>query len=395
MNSSLFNEFKENCLTNKYLTPFNIPASIWGMPDWNYLSETEIKNLLFPFIKYQLNRAKENMEIYKDAYRSIDIESLRNMDDFCSVVPFLVKDTTIANKGFREKVKTDPYCLMPKDIKKPMYVYKSGGTKGVATPTFNTRDDLIREAHSLARAYYQQGLRPGDTAICTYNPTHKGGEVIKEASIISGINFIPRRTNESAKDLIKMIETYKVNLLLTAQGPIDKGDKDSKGGGIDFFSLVEEGQDIIEKYIKIVWLGGYKLIDEAIEWAKSFGKPLVCAYGACEAIANGTNSLVTDESFICKYNNLHLMYGPNYVEVVKYENGNVVSCKKGETGMVAITTVAREGTIYIRYLIGDQATIIANEGECPCGVKTKIISNLQRIDHPEDLIASGCMCTIG
>lgn len=389
-----FSQFKMINFLKEYKSPLDIPLYIFGNLEWDQLSENDIGNVLFPFIKHQLLRAKYSMDIYKEAYKDINLDEIKNMDDFHQKIPFLVKDSTMLNKGFREKVKITPYCLKPTDINKPMYTYKSGGTKGVATPTFNTKEDLIREAYSFTRAFRYEGLKQKDIALCTYNPTHKGGEVLKEALNLSGIDFIPRRTNETPKDIIQMIKNYKINILMTTQGPLDKEEKEGKGGGIDLFSLINEDQDLIQKNIKIVWLGGYKLIDDVIEWAKTYKINLVNAYGACEAMALGTSSSITNNNFLCQYNNIHLLQGPQYIEVVRYENNKLIQCKKGETGMLAYTTVAREGTIYIRYLIGDQATIIADENECPCGIRSKIISNIQRIDNPEDIINCGCMCTI-
>lgn len=392
-NNLTFLDFKEKCLNRYYETPFEIPDSYWGFHEWDKLGEDEVMEMLFPFIKFQLKRAKNSMAIYSEAYKDIDIDNITSMDDFNDYIPLLVKDSTIENIGFRDKVREDPYVLRPSDVKDSMYIYKSGGTKGVATPTFLTKNDLMRESHSFARSFYYEGIRPGDVALSTYNPTHKGGEAIKEGLMLNGVTFIPRRTNETAEDIIKVIEDYNVNVLLTVQGDVGKGENESKGGGVDFMSLVEAGQDVLEKNIKTLFLGGYKLVDEAIAWADTFDKPLVNAYGACEALVLATNTPDNGVN-LCKHNHFHLIYGPHYVEIVRYENGKLVQCKKGETGMVAITTIAREGTIYIRYLIGDQATVVNDEGECACGINTKIISNISRIDNPQDLISSGCMCTM-
>ena len=72
------------------------------------------------------------------------------------------------------------------------------------------------------------------------------------------------------------------------------------------------------------------------------------------------------------------------------EDGIIVPVKKGETGLLVYTTIAREGTIYIRYAPGDEATLIKNESECTCGIKTEIISDIKRIDSPNDIISTGC-----
>lgn len=79
-------------------------------------------DILFPFIKFQLKRAKNSMEIYREAYKDIDIDSINSMDDFNNTIPLLVKDSTIENIGFRDKVRGNPYVLRPNDIKDPMYI---------------------------------------------------------------------------------------------------------------------------------------------------------------------------------------------------------------------------------------------------------------------------------
>ena len=62
----------------------------------------------------------------------------------------------------------------------------------------------------------------------------------------------------------------------------------------------------------------------------------------------------------------------------------------GETGLLVYTTIAREGTIYLRYAPGDAATVLKYEGECDCGIKSSVISNISRIDNPNDIISTGC-----
>ena len=230
----------------------------------------------------------------------------------------------------------------------------------------------------------------GDIAFTTYNPTHKGGEEIKEAFIINKMTYIPRRTTDNAKQVIKNIKRYNVNVLLTVQPPIVRGDKENKGAGVDFMSLVEAGQDVIEKQIRIIFLGGYHLIDEAIAWAEAYNKELVTLLGSSEAIPQATNTGTGLKTRLCRHNNLHILNGPHYIEILKEESKVMVPVKKGETGILAYTTVAREGTIYLRYFPGDQATLIANYGECPCGIKSPIISNVRRVDHPEDVVSTGC-----
>ncbi len=384
-----FKIFIEGCTEGKYRTPLEVPTNIWGMHGWEQISRKKTEEVMLPFIKYNLERAKRYMPLYESSYKNLDVKKIESIEDFWRV-PALVKDSGTNGLGFREKVKTNPYIMLPSDIRSPVFVFKSGGTKGVATPTFITLKDREIESAAFARGFRYEGMESGNIALSTYNPSHKGGEEIKEAFIKNGMTYIPRRNVDSAADVINTIRHYNANVLLTVQGPISHGDRESKGAGVDFLSLVGAGQDILEDQIKVVFLGGYRLIDEAIEWAKAYNKPLVTLLGSSEAIPQATNTGFGSKSRLCQFNNLHLLQGPHYMEVLKEESGVLVPVKKGETGLLAYTTVAREGTIYLRYFPGDKATLLAKEGECNCGIKSAVITDVERIDHPEDVVSTGC-----
>lgn len=378
-----FKAFQEAVSNGKYTSPLQIPIDIWQNAGWELLKKVELENLLLPFLQFNFNRAIKTMPIYKGAYKKIP--KINSFEDFQSI-PVLVKDSTNSNIGFREKVISNPYVLLPNDIKPNYHVYKSGGTKGVATPTFITPLDREIESAALARLFKYAGFKEGDRILSTYNPTHKGGELIKETITKIGATYIPRRTTDTAEDVIKTINHYNVNSLITSQGPITEG----KGGGTSFLSLVEVGHDTIEKHIDTIALAGYTLIEEVINWSKSFKKPIASFLGSSEAIPQAASSTSPGNLRICQYNNLHIFNGPHYIEVVKEEDGVLVPVKKGEKGLLLYTTIAREGTIYIRYAPGDEASLVRAESKCECGLQTKIISNINRIDNPNDIISTGC-----
>jgi phenylacetate-coenzyme A ligase PaaK-like adenylate-forming protein len=282
--------------------------------------------------------------------------------------------------------------MLPQDIPrdKGLYIYKSGGSVGAPTPTFITALDREIESEAFKRGFEYEGLKAGDRVLTTYNPSHKGGEEIKEALVRLGASCMLRRTTDSPKEVIESIVDYDVNILLTSQGPVVEGDQQQKGGGASLLQLIEAGQNVLEEKIEILFLGGYRLVPEAISWAEANEKPLVSLLGSSEAIPQATNRFISGKDTRCRYNNLHVMNGPHYIEVLKEEDGMLVPAKKGELGILAYTTVAREGTIYLRYLPGDQARVLANEGECDCGLKSEIITDVSRIDIPDDVIKSGC-----
>lgn len=382
-----FKAFREDVHNGKYSSPLQIPIEIWQNPSWELLKKGEFEELILPFLRFSIDRAIKKMPVYKNAYKNAP--KINSFDDF-SAVPILVKDSTTNGVGFREKILTDPYILLPDDIGASYQVYKSGGTKGDATPTFITPLDREIESAGLARVLKYAGFGEGDKILCTYNPTHKGGEELKEAILRIGATYIPRRSTDSAEDVIKTIKQYKVNALITSQGPLSEGDRVAKGGGTSFLSLVESGHDIIENNIEKIALAGYNVIDEVINWSQAFKKPIASFLGSSEAIPQGGNISSPISTKACQFNALHLFNGPHYVEVVKEEDNVIIPAKKGEKGLLVYTTIAREGTVYIRYAPGDEATTIKNESECECGLKSKVIANISRIDSPNDIISAGC-----
>lgn len=378
-----FQEFIEKTKKSEVRDPRTTPPEIWAAKDWEKISKKETEEILLPYLKFQIQRATKNMpEIYRGyAERKMKISDFSDLQK----VPALVKDTEV---GFREKITINPFIMLPLDVKNATVIYKSGGTRGSATPTFVTDWDELVESSALKKCFEYQEISSKDTVLNTYNPTHKGGRCITKAITMMGGRLIPRRTTESAKEVIETIEQYNINVLATVQGPITEGDKTKKGSGIDFLALVEAGQDTLEKKIDKLFITGYTLIPEVIAWAEANGKKLATALGSSEALPQATSTTL---GRICKHNNLHLINGPHYTEIVKQESGELVPVKRGETGILAYTTIAREGTIYIRYAPGDSARLVANPGECGCGIKTPIISEIKRIDIPEDTVATGCV----
>jgi phenylacetate-coenzyme A ligase PaaK-like adenylate-forming protein len=367
------------------MDPKGVSPAVWAARDWEKLGRKKTEEKLLPFLKFQVERAVKTMPEIYGAYRErkISVSEFRDLNE----LPALVKDTAHHTVGFREKIKKNPYALLPNDLKNPFSIYKSGGTRGVATPTFITDWDGEVESNGLKKCFEYMQLTSKDIILNSYNPTHKGGHCITEAALKLGAKVVPRRTSDSAREVIQTIDQYGVTVLAAVQGPLSENDETKKGGGTDFISLVEAGQDVLEEKIKTLFITGYTLIPEVIAWAEAHGKKLATTLGSSEAIPQATSTI---PGRLCKYNNLHLINGPHYVEIVKQESGQLIPVKKGETGILVYTTIAREGTIYLRYAPGDSAKLVHNAGECDCGIKTPIISEIRRIDIPEDTIAAGC-----
>jgi hypothetical protein len=278
---------------------------------------------------------------------------------------------------------------------------------GTHTPTFVTQSDRAREIHGWQRGHNYHGLIPGDTALYTYNTTHKGGQWMQESLWAHGVNVLLRRPEEGPLEVLRNIRSYGANLLFTVQQPQQAMQHQTKAAGINLHTLVmtslENPQfrglivpdDHGKKQIEFIFLGGFEIVPYAQELSREYlaATPIATLLGSSEAIpqACSTNPELTPHS-LCHENNLHILQAPHYVEIVKYQNGAWVSVEKGEEGLLVYTSWARDGTIWIRYAPGDVATKLLNSGECSCGIQSPVITNVHRKNKQERdaLLIEGC-----
>lgn len=374
---------------DKVNTASELPVKLWGMHAWEQLSEKQISDLFLPHIQGQIARAKNHMPVYKEIYKNVDPTKITDLDSFYTLPP-LVKDKSSFGPGFRHLVQENPYVMLPNDLQMAYLMFPSGGSKGAATPTFVTVRDRLIESTAFARGFRYEGMVPGQSMLSTYNSSHKGGEEIKEAALLNGMNF-RQRGKESAETIIDWIEKYKINVLLTVQGPSSEDSAENKGANLQLKDLIAAGEKTLEDNIEVLFLGGYRLVDEAIQWSEDVGVPLVSLLGSSEAIPQATNTNFGPATRTCKHNNLHLLQGPHLVEIVKMESKALVPVKRGETGILAYTTVARTGTVYVRYFPGDKAKLLKGYGECECGLKSPVITDVMRVDSPDEILCGGCV----
>lgn len=324
-------------------------------------------------------------------------------------LPLLVKDDDpdLGLRGFRGGVSQNPYLLRPRDRDGAAAAFGSGGSLGAATPTFVTLQDRSREIQAWRRGHDYHGLAAGDIALYTYNTTHKGGQWMQESLLAHGVDVCLRRPEETAVQVLDNIRRYGVNTLFTVQQPYEAMSLQGKASGINLHALVEaslenpEMQGLLipdehrRRQIEFIFLGGFEIVPYALQLVEDYlgGVPTATLLGSSEAIpqACSTNPSLTPTG-LCHYNQLHLLQGPHYVEVVKPAGDHWAPVEKGEEGYLAYTSWARDGTIWLRYAPGDLATRLLNEGECPCGLFSPVIGNVRRkhLQARDELLMTGC-----
>jgi|GEM_PF-1213259 len=386
------------------IDPLTVPAEIWGNTAWDYMSPMDRNSILGGMMRHTLGRAREVMPIYAESegYKSVGASEFRSMSDLL-LVPLLVKD---GKHGFRFRVLNDPDLLKPTDVKSSTLVlYLSGGT-GIndqtvhkSTPTLVTEYDLQLESAALgARCFIPGSFNRGTRLMNFYNLAHKGGEEIKRAAEFIGVEGIMlRRPEDTAEHCLTYMQKYKVNTLAAVpapppavkHGPMDKGAP--KGGGVSFEELYYRDANVIKEQISTAFVTGFALPKDVIGLAEKHDINLFTTWGASEAIPGATSTVLGPATRTCKYNSQHLLWGPHYLSVIDTSGGGPRLCKPGEDGLLSLTTIARQGTMFINYLIGDKAKVVSYD--CSCGRTTPVIGNIRREDDPAALAAGGCRYT--
>jgi phenylacetate-coenzyme A ligase PaaK-like adenylate-forming protein len=297
--------------------------------------------------------------------------------------------------------------MKPADARLPLLAFGSGGSLGSATPTFVSLDDREREVQAWRRGHAYHGLLPGDIALYTYNTAHKGGQWMQESLARHGLDVHLRRPEDGPEQVLESLRRYQANVLFTVQQPAESLGQQAKSAGINLHALIQASLEnphtrgILlpdrhgRRQIEFLFLGGFAIADYALELVREYlaDLPVATLLGSSEAIpqACSTNPRLTPGA-ACHYNQLHLLQGPHYIEVVKPESGRWIPVRKGETGLLVYTSWARDGTLWIRYAPGDIAAWSLDAGECPCGLRSPVISGVQRKDarQNQELLLYGC-----
>lgn len=401
----------EKQIARREITDYRqIPTGAFALHGWDLLSEERQFAMTLPFLRQQVARAKASMrDIYGASLAAIDPAALID-EDAWHRVPVLMKDDApeFGIKGFRQVANDRPTVMKPTDLKHSSIPFGSGGSMGKYTSTFVTLLDREREIHGFGRSMKYFGVTQGDAALYTYNTTHKGGQWIQESLMALGADTVVRRSDEGPERVLQNMVDYKVNVLVTVQQPYEAMQNQAKAAGVNLHSLIETSLENPEKYagvlvpdengrkqVEFIFLGGFEIVPYAQQLAKDYlnDTPIATCLGSSEAIpqACSVNPRLAP-SGDCHLNNLHLLQGPHFVEIVKQSGDAWVPVAKGEEGLLVYTSWARDGTLWIRYAPGDVATKMLDDGECSCGIQSPVITNVHRKDAAERgaLLVNGC-----
>ena len=351
-------------------------------PELDRMDPEKRQKFLDLLVKEQVRYAYETTEFYKNQFDSIGLkpEEVGSVKDLREKAPILTKDLIIS---------TGIYNILPMEYQKVLKngqqklsldsriyrVFSTGGTTGKSIYTFYTKRDWDVAADTALRWIQQTLSDPSECSIVlsTFNSSHIIGTLPTELFYRLGSVMFFRELMADGKFILQQIKDYKCNTILALPQAM------GKAGGSDIESLLTvDTENVIGEHIKTVISLGFPMKREIRESLKDLGISNTYEwYGSSEVVPIGME---------CKaHNGLHLMYMSPLIEIIDTKSGEHVT--DGERGRIIVTALQRQGSQFIRYDLGDEATFI--DEPCECGRTTPRIKDIKRV---EDLVRleTGC-----
>jgi phenylacetate-CoA ligase len=237
--------------------------------------------------------------------------------------------------------------VVPADAtREPMRVFMSGGTTGKSRPTFYTQWDRDVGALLTARAFYRQGIRPGDVVLNSWAYGLHNGAFCFDEAVYDWHNCLVITTSTgnvtSSEKQVELAMQYGVSAIMTT--------------GDFLLRLVDVAKQMGYDPIKDLKLRALPNIGDAELLSKTFGLEYFKTYGFHEV---GT---IAVECYA--HDGLHIFEDAFIVQIVDPETGEPMP--DGELGSVCATEVCKTGSPQFRYNIMDLSYLYP-PGLCECG----------------------------
>src|SRR3989344_465209 len=273
----------------------------------------------------QLEFAKNNVPFYKEKLKDIDIRNIKNYADFNRFVPTIDQEEVIENP---ELFKSN--CPIE-------FVRHSSSTTGNPKKVFLTKDDI--------RQWIVNGR-------LTITPYYKPKMVVGHSKRTDEKYYLSA-LDETVKDTGGSVETFDPRDILEIIECIKKSDLI-----LDYSEMIcyisEQIKDLDINLAKSIILShaGNKLTEEDVQRIKTNFLKIgvkVKIYGDYSTTEVGPIG-VSHENEI---NSFRIVYRDNaFIEIVNPETN-----EPSEDGEIAVTALNRNGSVFIRYKVGDLGSI--------------------------------------
>jgi phenylacetate-CoA ligase len=324
---------------------------------------------------------KEHIPFYAKKYKNVSKDDLKSYEDCLQKIPIITKDEL--------RNLSSPYDLTADHIindKLIRYSFATSGSTGKPTSVLFTKNDWKATCEGIIRCIPELNGNGNKLRVFNgYNQGHISGPIFNDAFRLIKALPIPRRFYYNDEQAFEQLKHYNCNVIMAPWRSTHKG-----GSFEDYLNVdAKNGESYINgKNIKALFCSSVPLTDELLEEIKYLGiKTIYNNYGTTEAGPLASN---------CQENpqEMHLLQGPHFVEVVDEDNKPV----RNGIGRVIIGRVAsyddmgkinvNQGFQLLNYEIGDQ--VMVNNGVCKCGRTSPRISKITRIKNIKDKVENGC-----
>lgn len=353
-------------------------------------------NVLCAFVRDTV----EKSSFYRDRFAraGIDAHKITSFDAFRAIPPMssgavsALNDSSLLTDSARDTLGRASYDVPFED--KMWRKFTSSGSSGLRPKvSYYTKDDWDVLTTVAARLHSQfLPLDEISRMMNCFNASHVGGKFQEDSFATLGLSVEGVHLTRTTPDMVldQMVksgapELGGFNALAIVPGLPQGAGGTNKGTNLDALLNLDMDNFIGENIRVIITSGskrdapGLNLRERVWEGNMMAGKPKTRffeMYGYSESLPNAMD---------CEHNEgLHLAVGPTFTEVLNEKTGEPV--RNGERGLVVITGI-RQGSRFIRYAVGDEATYV--DEPCKCGRTSPRLVDIERVEDMERL-EQGC-----
>ena len=319
----------------------------------NY-SEEEILNFQKKHLPFFLEKSCK----ISDYYNNLNIVG-NNLEDF----PVLTKE--IIKNNF-ELIRSK------KEFQKDARIVKTSGTTGKALSFIRSRESVSSQWAAWWRHRARFGFYPGDWHI---NFTGKPFvPYSQERPPFWRIDYFRNQilictsqiTSKKIKFILDFLNRKKISFITGYPSIVAQ-----------FCSLVQSEGYCFDYKPKLVTLGAEKCHDFQYKMIKKVTNTIITdQYGFSEGCGNASK---------CSHGNYHIDWEMCHLECLD----PVVNPDGSKTGKILATGYRNSAFPFIRYMTGDYATFAPDKYKCPCGIKSKVIFEINGRNEDYVLTSDG------
>lgn len=344
-------------------------------PELDRISLEKRQQIIEKVLENQVRYSYNQCEFYKKRFDSVGIKPKSITFKEFEEIPTLTK---------QEILSSEVNSILPEEYQKVLSngqknlcfentiyrVYFTSGTTGSSLDSFYTFNDWMNCGDCITRMFDSTNL---DSNIL-FNSLHVGhiaGAAGNDHFIELGYSVIPKYFKGDDKKALEQIRNYKCDAIFGV--PHSAG----KGGSIEELVMADK-EDTSMNNIRTVFSTAAPMNAALKEALRGIGVEKIFELYGCSEL--GWLAMKCQEN-----NGYHLMQGWIFGEVIDPKKGEHVN--SGERGILVFTALNREGSQFIRYAVGDEATYI--DEPCECGRTTPRIKDVERVEDLERL-ETGC-----